>query len=147
MEEAYRREMEKSIEVGSLREIPEDEQNKWNGPVHYVTHFGVINPDSASTRVRVVSNSAMKNSNSRLSFNDTTEPVPNALSDIFDILVQWRGHEEVLMYDLAKAYNSVKTGELELHLRRVLWRENPELPFRTYGFTCASFGDDPAAAA
>ena len=147
VEDEYREEMDKAINAGSLREISAEEQARWNGPVHYVTHFGVINLDSKSTKVRVVSNSAMPNANTRRSFNDTTEPVPNALSDLWDILVQWRGHEVAIMYDLAKAYQSVKTGDLELHLRRVLWRPSKELPFKTYGFTCASFGDDPAAAA
>ena len=102
------------------------EQQEWAGPVHYVTHFGVINVESRSTRVRVVSNSKMKNANTHLSFNDTVDPVPNALNDLLDVLLQWRGHHQALMFDLAKAYQSVRTGPLELHLRRVLWREKDD---------------------
>merc|ERR1711867_169601 len=52
-----------------------------------------------------------------------------------------------LMYDLSKAYQSIKTGDLELHLRRILYRPSTSEEFLTYGFTCVTFGDDPAAAA
>ena len=147
VEEEYHGEMAKAIEAGSLRKLSSEEMSSWNGPIHYITLFAVLNNDSKSTRVRVVSNSAMKNAHTHLSFNDTTDSVPNALNDLFNVLVQWRGHEQALMWDLSKAYQSVKTGELELHLRRVLYRAPGEDDFVSYGFTCATFGDDPAAAA
>ena len=53
----------------------------------------------------------------KFSFNDTTENVPNALNDLYEVLVRWRGYEQALMYDLSKAYQSLRTGPLELHLR------------------------------
>merc|ERR1711867_164072 len=146
VEADYHEEMAKAIEAGSLRKLTLGEMSAWTGPVHYITHFGVLNPESKSTRVRVVSNSKMQNAHTRLSFNDTTDGVPNALNDLFNVLLQWRGHEQALMYDLSKAYQSVKTGDLELHLRRILWRKTTSENFQTYGYTCATFGDEPAAA-
>ena len=143
----YHEEMEKAIQAGSLRLIGDQEQYEWTGPVLYITHFGVLNNESKSTRVRIVSNSAMRNQHTQLSFNDTTEDVPNALNDLLDVLIQWRGHQQTVMYDLSKAYQSLRTGDLELHLRRVLYRREGEEDFSTYGYTCVTFGDDPAAAA
>merc|ERR1711867_252569 len=112
VEDEYRNEMRKAIDAGSLRELSKEEMESWHGPVHYVSHFGVVNQESASTKVRVVTNSAMKNAVTKLSFNDTTDNVPNALSDIYDVMVQWRGFPVAVMYDLSKAYHSIKTGEL-----------------------------------
>ena len=89
----------------------------------------------------------MQNAVTRLSFNDLTEPVPNALSEIFHVMIQWRGFEVALNYDLSKAYQSIMTGSLELHLRRVVFREDPKQPWKTYGYGSVTFGDDPAACA
>ena len=147
VEQEYREEMKKALEAGSLRLITTEEQENWRGPVHFISHFGVVNVESTSTKVRVVANSAMKNANSGHSFNDTTDNVPNVLNDLFDVLVQWRGHTQALMYDLSKAYQSVRTGDLELHLRRIVYREEVDQEFNVYGYTCATFGDDPAGAA
>ena len=66
---------------------------------------------------------------------------PNALADLLDVLLHWRSVEVAAMLDLTKAYQAIHTGEQELHLRRFLWREAPDLPWVTYGYTCATFGD------
>ena len=60
-------------------------------------------------------------------------------------MIKWRGYETALMYDLSKAYQAMKTGPLELHLRRIKYREDPSQPWRTLGYNAATFGDDPAA--
>ena len=62
-------EMDKAIDKGKVRELTDSEMSIWHGPVHYVTVFPIIKPDSMSTKTRIVSNSAMHNANSRLSLN------------------------------------------------------------------------------
>ena len=147
VEDEYHREMEKALEAGSIVPVSEGEMAAWKGPVHYVTLFPVINLESTSTKLRIVSNSKMPNAVTGFSFNDTTQSVPNALNDIFSVLVQWRGHPTCIMYSISKAYQSIKTGEVEKHLRRLVYRRDPRTPSRTYAYDSVTFGDDPAACA
>ena len=42
---------------------------------------------------------------------------------------------------LQKAYQSIFTGPMELHLRRFLYRERPTDEWRDLAFTRATFGD------
>ena len=52
-----------------------------------------------------------------------------------------------LCSDVTKAYQSLRTGEIEKHLRRVEWRfRDPETSWRVFAFCTVSFGDKPAAA-
>ena len=134
-------EVEKSIADGRVRRISGDEMARWHGPVHYVTVFAVVKMESVSTKTRVVSNSAMKNAVSRLSLNDCLWPGPNALADLLDCLIFWRGVEVAIIMDLKKAYQAIHTSPMELHLRRFVFRASPDLAWETYGYTRANFGD------
>ena len=124
----YVEEMKKAIGEGKVRRITEDEMTAWHGPVHYITTFGVVKPESVSTRMRIVSNAALRNSVSHLSLNDCMWPGPNALCDLLDCLIFWRAVKAAIMMDLRKAYNTVHTSDKELHLRRFLFRERSTDP-------------------
>ena len=50
-----------------------------------------------------------------------------------------------MQYDLSKAYNTMKTGIEERHLRRWVWKFNEEDDFEDYAFDCVHFGDCCAA--
>ena len=122
--------------------ITEEESNTWRGPVNYISHHGVAK-ESVSTPLRIVTNSSLKNG--KWSLNECLPKGPNSLNSMFDIVLRFRCHEVGLVYDLAKAYNSMLTGPVEKHLRRLVWRFD-EGPWVDYGFTCVAFGDRPAAA-
>ena len=134
-------EVRKSITDGRVRRISDEEIERWHGPVHYVTIFAVIKAESVSTKTRVVSNSAMRNAVSRMSLNDCLWPGPNALADLLDCLIFWRGIEVAIVMDLKKAYQAIHTSPMELHLRRFVYRDSPDLEWETYGYTRANFGD------
>ena len=68
-------------------------------------------------------------------------PGPNALADLLDCLLFWRSVEVALMLDLQKAYQSIHTSDMDLHLRRFLFRSSPTDVWRTFGYTRANFGD------
>ena len=137
----YIAEMQKSISEDKVRALSQQEMEDWHGPCHYITTFAVVKPESVSTKTRVVANSAMRNARSRLSLNECMWPGPNALCDLFDCLIFWRAVEVALMTDLRKAYQAIHTGPMELHLRRFLYREARDQPWRDYAFTRATFGD------
>ena len=137
----YVAEMRKSINSGTVRKLTDDEMEGWHGPTHYITTFAVIKPERVSTKTRIVANSAMRNARARLSLNECMWPGPNALCDLYYCLIFWRAVEVALMTDLQKAYQSIFTGAMELHLRRFLYRESTSEPWEDYAFTRATFGD------
>ena len=63
------------------------------------------------------------------------------MTDLFDCLLFWRAVQVALMTDLRKAYQSIYTGEMELHLRKFLYRRDPRDSWEDLAFTRATFGD------
>ena len=51
----------------------------------------------------------------------------------------------MLLMDLSKAYQALRTGKKEADLRLFLWRNGPEEEWRTYSYVCVNFGDQIAA--
>ena len=50
-----------------------------------------------------------------------------------------------LVGDISKAYNSIKTGIVERHVRRYWFRFSQNDSWKVYGANCVMFGDRPAA--
>ena len=119
----------------------------WDGPVHYVSVQHVVNPKSATTPLRLVINSSLKCPKTGLSLNDILAKGPNLLNDLWELLIRFRSYKVGLISDITKAYHSMRTGPLEKHLRRVVWRHaDNSRPWKVYGFMVVTFGDRPAAA-
>ena len=54
-------------------------------------------------------------------------------------------YEVALVYDMTKAYQSISTGQIEKHLRRIVWRWCDETkPWDTYAYEVVTFGDQVA---
>ena len=140
--DAYHAEIKKYLDRGTFRVLTEEEMNNYDGPVNYITHHGVIK-DSASTPLRVVTNSSFKNGPNSL--NDTLVRGPNSLNDMLAVTIRFRVYEFVFCFDLAKAYNTMITSIIELHLRRFVWRWDENSPWVVYGIDRVHFGDVPAA--
>ena len=47
---------------------------------------------------------------------------------------------------MTKAYHTLRTTPVEMHLRRVIYRRKSKDPWITFGFLCVSFGDIAAQA-
>ena len=125
IQEEYNNEMNKMIDASNVVLLSRGEIDSWEGGVHYIVHFPVTKTSSVSTKVRIVSDSKLKNNLSHLSFNDLIKPVPNALSDMLGVVMRFREKPTVLLYDLSKAYQSIKTGLAERHLRRFFIAQTP----------------------
>merc|ERR1711867_372472 len=143
----YNEEMRRMLDAGAARALSDQEMKDWEGGVHYLPHFPVLNPESASTSLRIVMDSKFPNKHSRKSLNDLVCAVPNALNDITDVQIRWRCFEQSLSYDLSKAYHSLRTGDHELHLRRFLHRFEEAEEWEVYAMQVVAFGDMPAALA
>ena len=143
--DSFNQEFDKMLQHGALEEIFEDELSRWAGPKHYVSLQHVINEDSATTPLRIVTNSSLSDRKG-LSLNSILMKGHESLSDQWDVLTRWRTYETALCTDVTKAYYTIKTGELEKHVRMVVWRYGDQTkPWRVFGFCTVSFGDKPAA--
>ena len=143
--DCYREQFKDFIKRGVFKELSKEDMNKYQGPVHYTTHHEVFNEGSVTTPVRIVCNSSLKYEG--VSHNDILMKRPNTLNDMYAIIVRFRTYPIAIVGDISKMYHSVKTGEREGHLRRVLWRDMQldEEP-KTYTTEYVGFGDCPAAA-
>ena len=141
----YNSELQKFIDRGALRKLSQDEIESYGGPVSYVTHHGVAKPGSATTPLRIVTNSSLRNRNANLSPNQCMQEGPNALSSLLEVLLGFRMYEVALVYDMSKAYQSIATGEIERHVRRVIWRWGDNTKdWEIYGYEVVTFGDQVA---
>ena len=92
---------------GVISQITQKDISAYNGPVNYITHHEVYKPSSLSTPVRLVSNSSFRNGSTNL--NDITVKGPNTLADVYDNLFKFRSYQAALVFNITKAYNSIKT--------------------------------------
>ena len=70
---------------------------------------------------------------------------PNALASLLEVIIGFRMNEVALVYDLTKAYQSIRTGELERHVRRIVWRWGDlQADWEIYGYDVITFGDQAA---
>ena len=137
---------DKMIDVGAVTELTEAEMRMWNGPVHYVSIQHVIDPSSVTTPLRLVTNSSLADPRTGISLNSILAKGPKVLNDMFEILIRFRIYQRGLISDVSKAYYMLLTGELEKHVRRVVWRYGKTGErWRIFAFLTVSMGDRPAA--
>ena len=91
----------------------------------------------------MVTNSSFNNGGHSL--NRCLPKGPNSLNDMMEITLRFRCYENVFMFDLSKAYNTMRTGVVEKHLRRFIWRLSENDPWQDYGIDRVHFGDRSAA--
>ena len=115
--------MYKHIERGTFVKLSKEEMESYEGPQQYITPHAVLK-DSKSTPCRVVTNSSFNNCGHSL--NSCLPKGPNSLNDMFAITLRFRCQVCAFMFDLAKAYNTMRTGMVEKHLRRFVWRTSED---------------------
>ena len=133
-------------ERGVSRKLTENELLSWQGPVYYLAHLAVNNPQSTSTPVRTVFNSSQVCKG--YSLNSAVAKGPDAyINNLLGLLLRWREGNIALVGDIKKMFNSVHIHELEQHCHRFLWRNmevnrDPDI----YVMTRVNMGDRPAGA-
>ena len=118
------------LDKNIVSEISRLELKEWNVPVNWNIYHDVLK-DSTTTPIRLVSNSSFPNGSTAL--NDLLVKGPNTLNCLFTNLVRFRGYEVALVGDISKAYNSIKTGEVERHVRRYWFRFSQNEPWHFLG--------------
>ena len=144
----YDEEMQGYLRRGAFRKLSQEEIDRWREQkeaVNYISHHGVLKEGSATTKLRIVSNSSLVNNKSGFSLNDCLPKGPNSLVPLLQALVTWRIYPHVTVWDYIKCYNSVHTSEKDMHLRRFVWRMDGEGQWQIYAIDRMHFGDRCAA--
>jgi hypothetical protein len=120
LRQQFDEEFQKFISSKSQRQLLEEEMAQWAGPVHYVPLQLVVNKSSQSTPFRIVTNTSCKYPKTGQSLNSITAKGPNMLSDPYRILLRFRNRKYAISTDVTKDYHGLRTGDVEMHLRRVI---------------------------
>ena len=138
----YNEEIDKYLKRGTFIKLSKEELDTYEGPHQYIVHHAVLK-ESKSTPCRVVTNSSFNNGGHSL--NSCLPKGPNSLNDMLAITLRFRCHPLVFMFDLSKAYNTMRTGIVERHLRRFIWRPSETDEWMDYAIDRVHFGDQSAA--
>ena len=131
------------LERNVAKKLSQKDLDSYQGPVHYISHHDVLNPDSESTPCRIVFNASANFKGHVL--NDYWAKGPDLLNNLLGILLRFRENLVVLMGDIRKMYHAVKLSELDQHTHRFLWRfMDKSRPPDIFAMTSVSFGDKPA---
>ena len=147
--ENYNNVFESYVKREALVRVDQKELKEYvanGGYIHFIGHHGVMKDTSTTTPLRMVANCALKNNNTGPSANDLWPKGPNSLSNLVEVWIRWRCYEKAVVWDLAKAYQSIRTTEKEKFLRLVVWRYgHTEEPWQIFGFDRVTFGNVPAS--
>lgn len=116
----YQDQMDDMVNIDVARKLTPDEVKNYDGPVHYISHHEVLQPDSNSTPVRIVFNSSASYMGHAL--NDYLAKGPDLLNNLLGILIRFREEATALTGDIKKMYHTVKIGIKDQHTHRFLWR-------------------------
>ena len=140
----FNSEFEKYVAFGALVELTSSDMDSWSGPVHYVLLQHVLKPGSTTTPLRIFTNSSLADRIGN-SVNSILMKSPNSVVYQREVMSRYRCYKQGLSSDITKAYFTMRTGELEMHVRRVVWRYgDSSAKWRHFGYRTVSFGYKPA---
>ncbi|XP_071578007.1 uncharacterized protein [Temnothorax nylanderi] len=87
---------------------------------YYLPHHGVLKPDSATTKLRVVFNGSSASTSGR-SLNDIMYTGAKLHLDITDVLLWIRQFRHLVATDITKMYRQINVHKDDWNLQRVLW--------------------------
>ena len=138
----YNDQVQQILDRKTAVKLSVQEISEYEGPTQYISHHAVLK-NSVSTPVRMVTNSSFNNGGRSL--NSCLAAGPNSLNPMLDVLMRFRCYCCGMQYDLSKAYNTMRTGVKERHLRRFVWRFSEDDDWEDYAFDVVHFGDRCAA--
>ncbi|XP_058448801.1 uncharacterized protein LOC131428773 [Malaya genurostris] len=121
--------------LGHMKPIVEDSTET----AYYLPHHAVLKPDSTTTKLRVVFDASCRTSTG-FSLNDALMVGPVVQDDLLNIIIRFRLHRYALVADIAKMYRMVQVQPADQPLQRILWRESPDQPIKTYQLTTVTYG-------
>ncbi|GFV54353.1 integrase catalytic domain-containing protein [Trichonephila clavipes] len=102
-------------------------------------HHGILRPEKITTKLRVVFNATNPTSNG-LSLNYIQYNGGLVQNDLFTIMIKFREHPYAFTADVNMMYRMVLIHESQQTLLRILWKESPEDPVKTFEMKAVTYG-------
>ncbi|GBL81035.1 hypothetical protein AVEN_83114-1 [Araneus ventricosus] len=130
----------------SLRHMEEVDENSVDvkNEHFYIPHHHVIKESSLATCLSVVFNASAKSSTG-VSLNDTLMIDPENQDDLFAILLRFRSHNIAVTSDLQKMYRQINIENEDRNFQKILLRDNPSSPIKTYRLCTITYGTASAS--
>ncbi|GFX77505.1 uncharacterized protein TNCV_4025551 [Trichonephila clavipes] len=133
-------------QLGHMKEIVAENDN--SEIAYYMPHHGILKPEKSTTKLRVVFNATNPTSNG-LSLNSIQYNGGLVQNDLFTIMIKFREREREreraslclcgrCEYDVP---NDIHPHESQQPLLRILWKESPEDPVKTFEMKTVTCGE------
>ena len=134
--------IQNQLKLGVIEKVT---NNRKDTTKHYIPHHAVINPDKASTKVRVVYDASAKIKKGQKSLNECLYPGPTMLKDLTGILLRFRLNRIAIVSDIEKAFLQIGLSEDAKDVTRFFWLKNKghlsvENNVQVYRFNRVPFG-------
>lgn len=106
---------------------------------YYLPHHPVFNPDSTTTKTRIVFNGSSASS-SGMSLNDVQCTGPVIQPDAVQLLLRFRQHKTVVKGDISKFYRTIEVDPEQRKYQRIYWRKSLDDPLDTYELNTVTYG-------
>lgn len=139
--ESYNQIFKSYIENDFIEEVNSDTTSLSN--THYLTHRGVYKGDSLTTKLRIVYDCSLQDSN-KISLNDCLVQGPNLVNDLVKVLINFRLGKFAIISDISKAFLKINLKhDYDKNHLRFLWYKNYKDTTQglvTYRFKVVPFG-------
>lgn len=116
--------------LGHMTQIRDTEESGY-----YTPHHGVL----SSGKFRVVFNASALTT-SGISLNEAEMVGPKLQRDLFVILMNFRQYRIGITADIEKMYRQILVHKDDQKYQKILWRDNPHQPIKTYQLNTVTYG-------
>ncbi|XP_033359092.1 uncharacterized protein LOC117238345 [Bombus vosnesenskii] len=131
----YRAVIQDYLDRGHMSKISPDNTDEGG---YYLPHHAVIKVASETTKLRVVFDGSAASSTG-VSLNDTLYRGSKLQEDLFNILLRFRLHQNVLTGNIEKMYRKFLVRSEDRQYQQIVWR-NKEGEIETYQLNTVTFG-------
>ena len=141
----FHSQISESVAKGHIAEVTDELAARYKGlPISYQLINYVEKPSSATTKLRMVTNSSIPRIGGSL--NENLAQGINSLNSSLAVLNRFSAFPFAILTDLSQAYRSIHTGDATNSVRRFYWFKNLDDPATVteYCMQRMQFGDKPA---
>ncbi|GFW53070.1 uncharacterized protein TNCV_3293211 [Trichonephila clavipes] len=124
-------------QLGHMKEVVVENDN--SEIAYYMPHHAILRPEKSTTKLRKVFNATNPTSN-RLSLNSIQYNGGLVQNDLFTIMIKFREHPYAFTADVKMMYRMILIHESQQPLLRILWKESPEDPVKTFEMKTVTYG-------
>ncbi|GFW16879.1 uncharacterized protein TNCV_2760071 [Trichonephila clavipes] len=124
-------------QLGHMKEVVNENDN--SEIAYYMPHHGILRPEKSTMKLRVIFNATNPTSNG-LSLNSIQYNGGLVQNDLFTIMIKFREHPYAFTADVKMMYQMILIYKSQQPLLRILWKESPEEPVKTFEMKTVTYG-------